>query len=124
MNKDRIKIEGVWYVKEDTSLKESIEVDPTHFEGCFVENDEFCFEANRILRDNGTPYPDVDIKFTDKRFENRKDWKVENWDNTSWIKDVLNDNPESLEELPADMDTRDIHFFQAFLQYLQTKGWL
>ena len=124
MNKDRIKIEGVWYVKEDTSVKESIELDPTHFEGCVVENDEFCFEANRILRDNGTPYPGVDIKFTDKRFENRKDWKVENWDNTSWIKGVLNDNPESLEQLPADMDTRDIHFFQAFLQHLQTEGWL
>ena len=51
MNKDRIKIEGVWYVKEDTSVKESIEVDPTHFEGCVVENDDFCFQVGLRIQE-------------------------------------------------------------------------
>jgi len=41
--KDRIQINGIWYIRED-QVQESIELDPTEFEGIVVENDCFCFE--------------------------------------------------------------------------------
>ena len=119
---DRIEINGVWYVRENT--KEHIELDPTHFDGCVVENGNFAFEATRIFKDDGTPYDDsITIEATDKRFENRKDWKVEHWDNNEWLRGILKNNPESMKELP-EMGSGDIHFLQTFLQYLTDKNWL
>lgn len=122
---DRIEINGVWYVKETTTEKEYIELDPTHFEGYVVENDNFCFEATRIFKDDGTPYDNCcDIECTDKRFENRKDWKTEHWDNNEWLRGVSKNNPKSINELPASMGNKNILFLQSFLQYLTDKGWL
>jgi len=118
---ERIEINGVWYVKEDTTTKKHIELDPTHFEGYVVEDDDFCFEAHRIFRDDGTPYENcVSIEYTDKRFPDRK---VDHWDNTLWMKGILNNNPYSFFELP-DMGLEGVRFFQAFLQYLTDKKWL
>ena len=118
---ERIEINGVWYVRENT--KENIILDPTHFDGCVVENDNFAFEATRIFKDDGTPYEGLTIECTDKRFENRKDWKVEHWDNDNWLRGILNNNPDSWKELP-EMGSGDIHFLQTFLQYLKDKEWL
>jgi len=118
---NRIEINGVWYVKEDTLKKKHIEIDPTHFEGCIVENDEFCFEATRINNDKGSFYDTIDIKFTDKRV---KPWKEDHWDGNLWMKGVLNNEPDSLEALSNDLESEDIRFFQAFLQYLTDKKWL
>jgi hypothetical protein len=119
---NRIEINGVWYVKEAT--KKHIELDPTHFDGCVVENEEFCMEATRIFRNDGTPYDDsVTIECTDKRSSDRKDWETEHWDNNEWLRGVLKNNPESMKELP-DMGIDNIQFLQTFLQYLTDKGWL
>jgi len=119
MAKDRIQIDGVWYIREHIAQK-PIELDPTEFEGIVVEDDKFCFEATRILRDYGGYYDDINIKFTDKRI---KPWKEENWDNNIWMKGVLNNEPVSFEELP-DMGSDGIRFLQAFLQLLTDKDWL
>jgi len=121
---DRIEINGVWYVKEETATKKHIELVPTHFEVFVVENDEFCFEATRIFRDDGTPYENcVSIECTDKRSSDRKDWETEHWDNNEWLRGVLKNNPDSWKELP-DMGSKNILFLQTFLQYLTDKGWL
>ena len=120
---DRIEINGVWYVKEAT--KEHIELDPTHFEGYVIENSDFCFEATRIFKDDGTPYDDcVTIECTDKRFENREDWKVEHWDNNHWMRGILNNSPDAWKELPDMGGKANMNFLLAFLQYLTDKGWL
>jgi hypothetical protein len=122
---DRIEINGVWYVKEATAEKEYIELCPTHFEGCVVENKDFCFEATRIFKDDGTPYDNcIDIECIDKRSSDRKDWKIENWDNNEWLRGVLKNNPESMSELPAYMGNGNVLFLQEFLQYLTDKDWL
>jgi hypothetical protein len=122
---DRIKINGVWYVKEDTIKKSIIELDPTRFEGYIVENDDFCFEATRIFKDDGTPYKDcVDIECTDKRFENRKDWTVEHWDNTSWMRGIVDSSIESWKELPDMGKSTNTALLQTFLRFLTDKGWL
>ena len=67
MENNRIEINGVWYVKEDTIKKPIIELEPTKFEGYVVENRDYCFEATRIFRDDGTPYNDIDIEVTTKK---------------------------------------------------------
>ena len=122
---ERIEDNGVWYVKETTIKKPTIELDPTHFEGYVVENDDFCFEATRIFKDDGVPYDDcVDIECTDKRFENHKDWKVEHWDSTSWMRGILNNDANSWKELPDMGKNENTEFLQALLQFLTDKGWL
>lgn len=126
MVEERIQINNVWYVREDLlSKKEHIELNPTHFEGYVVENDEFCFEAHRLFQDDGTPYTNcVSIECTDKRFEDQKDWKVEYWDNTEWMRGILQNEIESWVDLPDMGKNENIEFLQAFLQYLTDKGWL
>lgn len=119
MEQNRIQINGVWYVREDQAQENPIELDPVKFEGVVVENKEFCFEATRILKDDYIPYDNINIKFTDKRV---KPWKEDNWDSDSWMKGVLNNNPNSLKELPDIGE--GTKFLKAFLQYLKDEKWL
>lgn len=123
MEKNRIQIDGIWYVKEDTIKKPTVEeLDPVNFEGYVVENSDYAFEATRIFRDDGTPYDDIDIEVTTKKGE-RKDWTVDHWDHNSWMLGVLYNNPDSLKELP-DMGGKNVLFLQAFLRFLKDKNWL
>jgi hypothetical protein len=117
--KDRIQINGIWYIRED-QVQESIELDLTEFEGVVVENDCFCFEATRIRKNSGGYHSNIDMKFTDKRV---KPWKEDNWDSNDWMRGVLRNDPESLENLPI-KDPKDIKYFQAFLQHLEDEEWL
>lgn len=119
MKQDRIQVNGVWYVREDQA-QEPIELDPTEFEGVVVENKDFCFEATRIRKDGGGFYDDIDIEFIDKRV---KPWKEEHWDSNSWMKGILDNNPDSFKELP-DIGSEGIRFLQAFLQHLKDEEWL
>lgn len=120
MIKDRIQIDGVWYVREDNIEDEPINLDVVETQGCLVENEDFCYDATRIANDKGGFYEGVDIKVTDKR---EKPWKEDHWDNNNWMRGVLEYNPESWKELP-DLDGKNIKFLQAFLQYLKDKEWL
>jgi hypothetical protein len=125
MSKDRIQIDGVWYVKEvkeDVIEQEPIKLEPTHFEGYAVENDDFSFESIRLFNDEEILYSGIDIKCIDKR-GGKGNWEEEIWDNNKWMLGVLENNPDSRKELP-DMGGDNIQFLQAFLQYLKDKGWL
>jgi len=118
---DRIVINGIWYVKEVTIENEVIELNPIHSEEITVENSDFCFVATKMFKDDTViQLGDIDIKFTDKRV---KPWKEEYWDNISFIKGVLNEDPEFLPLLP-DFSVSQIKYLQAFLQYLKDKEWL
>lgn len=124
MKNNRIQIDGVWYVKEEQAQTKEIEIDPCWFEGCVVENDEVVFEATRIFKEENVPYPDsVNIEFTDKRSGNRKDWKVDNWDNNSWMVGIMENNADSMEELP-NIGKNNTLFLQEFLKLLRNKSWI
>ena len=116
MTQNRIQINGVWYVREDQA-QEPIKLDPIEFNGIVVENEDFCFEATKHT--NGD-YDDIDIEFTDKRI---KPWKVDHWDNDDWMRGILQNNPESLNDM-VDIGSEGIRYFQAFLQHLKNKKWL
>jgi hypothetical protein len=120
MNKDRIQIDGVWYVKEDNQNDEPIKLEVVETQGYLVENTNFSYEATRIGNDEGGFYEGVDIQVTDKR---SKPWKEDNWDNSNWMRGVLEYDPESWKELP-DLGSEDIKFLMAFLQYLKDKEWI
>lgn len=81
--KDRILIDGCWYVKENTSKKKDVE--PTEFRGLVCETDTSCFELTVLIKEDRTMYG-CSIKYTDKRTE---PWKDEFWDNETWLLNIL-----------------------------------
>jgi hypothetical protein len=127
MSKDRIQIDGVWYVKEqDTNTVQELQPsDVTNYIGCVYETDAFCWEATMIYRDDlETLYPDVSVEFTDKRDADRENWIVEYWDNTKWFQGVYNNAPKSLVDARATMDVKGINDFRTFLKYIEQRGWI
>lgn len=129
----RIQINGVWYVKEeldcvpenDTIEKKEIDVFKfmIWFDGVAFEDDDYCWEATRTYSDvvNNVFYPEVEIKFTDKR---TKPWKEEFWDHNEWIFGVYLNNPGSIVEANRAMGRTGVKNFQSFLGVLVEKGWL
>jgi len=127
MSKDRIQIDGVWYVKEqDTNTVQELQPsDVTNYIGCTYETDDFCWEAMMIYRDDlETLYPDVSVEFTDKRDADRENWIVEYWDNPSWLRGVFHGHEESMVDARATMDVKGINDFRTFLKYIEQRGWI
>lgn len=113
--KDRIQVDGVWYVREDEVGIENVEV--VDYLGCVYEDEGFCFDATKLLRDDGTLYDDVDIEFTDKR---AKPWKTNNWDNVEWMREVI----EPYKTMIPPLDSDSFPVAKAFILKLKEKGWL
>ena len=127
---NKIQINGVWYVREDSTVStattnnENHTFNPdnvTNFEGCVYETDDYCWEASRIRKkEDGSFYPGIDIKFTDKTSEDREDWIEDHWDNNSWMMAVFNGKEEALAETP--MNEEGVKVFREFLGYLNNIG--
>ena len=127
---NRIEINGVWYVREET-INDSLdhldeeEMDFTFTEECIYENDNYCFVASRIKKDDSEEFYDtLDIKFTDKRDSDRTEWTTEHWDNNSWFRGILENNPESLEHLREVLCDKGVKQFKMFLRKLVEFKWL
>ena len=129
---NRIEINGVWYVREDTITDpldhlETEVIDLTFSEECCYETDKYCFVASRLRIDGVDElYLDVIIKFTDKRSGDRDTWKEEYWDNNNWFKGILEGNPESVKSLNEEMDicSQGKKQLKGFLNRLLEEGWL
>jgi hypothetical protein len=127
---DRIEINGVWYVRENSQPNTvKIELDDvTNSLNCVWESNEFCFDASVILRDNaedltdhyGSPY----LKITDKRPSERKNWIEHGVDNANWLLGVLEGNPDSMSEAYKMFDENGTAQFRGFISHLIEKGWL
>ena len=115
---DRIEINGVWYVKEDSTTDEDLGI--TEFKGCVYETDEYCWEATKLLKYDDKYYDEIDIKFTDK---SNKPWFSDHWDSNVWMKGVLRNDPESIKEAKTSMSKKGVADFKRFLRALQNKGW-
>ena len=126
MKKDRIQIDGVWYVKEEPT-QNKIEIEDHQLTQCqtlIYETDDYCWEASRIYEDDGvTFYDGVGIEFTDKEGDH-EDWKKEYWDNDNWFRGIYENNEDSLKEARESMDENGIAHCQAFIGKLIEKGWL
>jgi len=118
-----INIDGVEYALVPVGkLEPEVELNITRFKGMITESGKYCFEAT-LVRYNNEPdkyYDGVDIEFTDKRV---KPWKTDHWDNDTWMRGVLDNNPESLAELD-NLCPQGIVEFKSFLKVLKEEGWL
>ena len=126
MNKDRIQINGEWYVKENTIEPLIDPEDVTYSVECVWENSNWGFVATLIVKEDdfNDCYDDVMVKVTDKRNTNREKWVEDDIDNPKFIIGVLRDNPESMEEAMKMFDDEGLKYFKAFAIYLIDKGWL
>jgi acetone carboxylase gamma subunit len=129
--KDRILIDGVWYVREtsETKLKEIQNDDVTHSQRKTWETSNWCFEATVIMRDNAETlddhYPGPMVIITDKRPSERKDWVIhDDIDNPSWVLGVYEGDPEFMPDAHEMMDDNGIEEFRLFIGYLIKIGWL
>jgi len=129
---NRIEINGVWYVREDT-INDSLDyleiekTDLTFSEECCYETDKYCFVASRFRKDeSGEFYPDISITFTDKRSGNRDTWKEECWDNNNWFKGILAGSSESIKSLNEEIGLcrEGKRQFKGFLNRLVEEGWI
>jgi hypothetical protein len=123
---DRIQINGVWYKREEDSIEETESTfwDVTTYIGKVAESKLYVFKAEKIYRDEngGGLLSGVDIEFTDKR--TLGNWKTEYWDNDTWMRGVLNDGIDALEELRKSVCEQGEKEFKEFLTILQKEGWL
>ena len=119
---DRIEINGVWYIREDLANTQE-EVELSFSLEAMYENDNYCWQATRLYKENSQTdfYNDIDIKFTDKR---EKPWEEEHWDNNDWMLLVLKDDSDALKEAEKSMCDEGIKTFKLFLNKLQEEGWL
>ena len=122
--KNRIEIDGVWYTREDNTTPE---VKPRlessiAFEGLVFESDLYCFEATRLRDDTGNFYDkQCDIQFTDKHPDIDNS---EHWDNTEWMVEFLNNDPEAMEEALKSLCSQGIEEFRVVVKELAEKGWI
>lgn len=118
---ERINVNGVWYVREDSSHEEeenNIEI--YNYIGCNCETSDYSWEATRHLKDDGkTFYDEIGMAFTDKKK------KIEDyWDSNAFFKGVLENDPESIASLKESVDTNGEIAFKEFLKLLKNQGWL
>jgi hypothetical protein len=126
MNKDRIQINGEWYVKENTVELLIDPKDVTHTIECVWEDTNWCFVAFLSAKEDdfNDCYDDVYLKITDKRVKGKENWVEEDVDNPKWILGVLEGNLDSMEEANEMFDDEGLKYFKAFALYLIDKGWL
>ena len=93
----------------------------TQFLGCVFENENYCIEAPILTDgDGGILKGEVDVEFTDKRFEK---WRVEHWDNALWMIAVYEGVEESIMGIEH-LDLRGIRCVRGFFKNLIDKGWI
>ena len=129
---ERIEINGVWYVREDSQVSKTLiigEDDVTHYRGIVHESDNYCFEASKLYKDftSGQDHDDIAIEVTFKeRGVPQKDWKTESWDHMGFFRGVLKNNKISIDAVRKEFngDNEGVEDFKAFLVYLQKIHWL
>lgn len=130
MEKDRIQIDGVWYVKETTKpmteperMTIIDEADVTRSLARVWENDEWAFDAKILLEPDGTAledtWGDCWVQITDK--DTGKEYDI---DNPRWMLGVLEGDTLSMREANKMMTPEGIMLFRGFLLLLIRNGWL
>jgi hypothetical protein len=129
---ERIEINGVWYVKEDTQLPEvGLNYDDiTHFKGVSFEDGDICLEATRLcntddegtfsLRESTIMGVDVEVTFKEQGVP-MKEWEMDYMDNTLFLRGIIEGNKDSIDSLKMDRrytPTR-IQTLKSFLKHLQ-----
>lgn len=123
--KERIQIDGHWYVLEKSN---ETEVAPEYMYGksCMVETDNHLFDAQLDLEDVDKTYNhcSLSIEVTIKN-GSRENWVTEYWDNVGFLKGVLSNDPISMKDLNESITNKyDKEAFISLLKHLEEIGWL
>ena len=128
MNKERIQINGEWYVKE-TIATPVISIELSHLtftQECIYETDDYVWITSKIAKSHHTPelvgtdyYEGIDIKFT-----NKNTGIEEYWDNDKWILGVYHNDKESIKTAKISMSIEGIETFRQYIKSLIVIGWL
>lgn len=119
MARDRIQINGKWYV-EELPEEENV-ISSFDFIGHLYETDDFCFEATKMSNDDGKFFEGFHVEFTDKR---TSPWKKEFWDNHEWVIAVYNGEKEPLKDAIEIVGDKGVKTLRRFVENLKEKGWL
>ena len=129
---DRIEINGVWYIKEDvaTSKFEKVtisELEPgIKYDGFVFESNLYAFDCTRIYDEDGNLYKDgnVCIKFTDKLVVHDIKEYQEHWDNVDWMRALLINEPEAIEEAMESLCSQGFAELKEVLTTLRVAAWI
>ena len=117
---NRIQINGIWYVPENS--QDVVAIEPDREECYTIENSDFYFKAIRIFdQEENSFFDNIDIHFIDKRPNKPK--QQDTWDNNDWMIGILKNDDASMEDLP-DIGRSGLATLKAFLQFLVDKDWL
>ena len=127
---DRIEVNGVWYIKEESDVVYTIsQLGPgIKYDGFVFESDLYAFDCTRIYDDDGNLYKDgnVCIKFTDKsKYSGLGNNEiVEIWDNANWMCGVLEDDVEAIEEAMESLCSQGLVELKEVLTTLRADAWI
>ena len=129
--KDRIEVNGVWYIKEDTIVQPTIsQLEPgIKYDGFIFESNLYAFDCTRIYDEDGNLYKDgnVCIKFTDKHKGegDQKEWGIDEiWDNADWMCGILENEVEAIDEAMESLCSQGLIELKEVLKELAEKGWI
>ena len=128
--KDRIEVNGVWYIKEDTIVQPTIsQLEPgIKYDGFVFESDLYAFDCTRIYDEDGNLYKDgnVCIKFTDKsKYSGLGNNEIEeHWDNVSWMNGILENEVEAIEEAMNLLCSQGLVELKEVLTTLRIAAWV
>ena len=130
---DRIQINGVWYAKEE-ELDTVEYVKPTisqlepgiRYDGFVFESNLYAFDCTRIYDEDGNLYKDgnVSIKFTDKSVVHDITEYQEHWDNVDWMRALLINEPEAIEEAMESLCSQGFAELKEVLTTLRVAAWI
>ena len=127
---DRIEVNGVWYIKEESDVESTIsELEPgIRYDGFVFESNLYAFDCTRIYDEDGNLYKDgnVSIKFTDKsKYSGLGNEETqEYWDNVDWMRALLINEPESIEEAMESLCSQGFAELKEVLTTLRVAAWI
>ena len=126
--KDRIEVNGVWYIKENTIVQPTIsELEPgIKYDGFVFESNLYSFDCTRVYDEDGNLYKDgnVCIKFTDKSIIHDIDKSQEHWDNVDWMCGILENEVEAIDEAMESLCSQGLIELKEVVKELVEKGWI
>jgi hypothetical protein len=126
--KNRIEIDGVWYIKENTIVQPTIsELEPgIKYDGFVFESNLYAFDCTRIYDEDGNLYKDgnVSIKFTDKSVVHDITEYQEHWDNGDWMNGILDGDEGSIETAMESLCSQGLIELKEVLTTLRVAAWL
>ena len=126
--KDRIEVNGVWYIKENTIVQPTIsQLDSgVKYDGMVFESDLYSFDCTRVYDEDGNLYKDgnVSVKFTDKSITHDIDKFQEHWDNVDWMRALLINEPEAIEEAMESLCSQGLVELKEVLTTLRVAAWI